>query len=396
MLGLSVAEPHRIEKPWVPISLGILIGGLTIIALWPQIFGPNPADITDIYDHLLLVKDMGTKGSSWNLYSLFFVLVYILSFGSKNFGVIAWAGTVILTASVIAKGLLSYFLLRKTSCGQLSAALVSVALVLIMPLPNWWKPGEIYLDKIAPTIWFNSTAILAMPFAILLFLATVEWLERPRTVSLLWVLVFSLLSVLTKPNYVLAIVPVVWVILFVRAGVHGNSKTIRPLLFYAGLTLIVLCVLGFQYLDTFNSGPSGDPTNREEASHIIVAPFVVWSIFSPNIPASLLLSVAFPLSVAVLYFEKIRHNFKLTLAWAVWAVAVLQYVLLAESGDRLTDGNWGWGSNIAMYIVFLMSAAVFMAQARSPRFYFVLTLFSLHLISGIYYYIKLALGLGYD
>jgi hypothetical protein len=378
------------------VWLGIIIGILTVVALYEQVFGSHTADITDIYDHLLLVKDLSTKGTGWNLYSLFFALDYLLSFGSKNYDVIAWVGVSILTASVIAKGLLSYFVIRKAPCGQVSSALASLALILIMPLPDWWKPSVLYLDKIAPTIWFNSTAMLAVPFAILLFFAALKWLDEPTIPRFLWVGLFSLLSVLSKPNYVLAIAPVVGAVVVIKAGVQRKPQIIRACFLYAGLTLVLAAVLGFQYYDTTSSGPWADAVTGKQTTHIILAPFAVWSLYSPNIPVSLLLSIAFPISVVAVYFEQVRPNVTLGLAWVVLVVALLQYVLFAEGGELFWDANWIWGSNIAVYIVFLVSTAVFLAQPRSPRFYFVLILFSLHLAAGIYYYVKVALGLGYD
>ena len=83
------------------------------------------------------------------------------------------------------------------------------------------------------------------------------------------------------------------------------------------------------------------------------------------------------------------------MAWGVFAIAVLQYVFLAESGESLADGNWGWGSNIAVYILFLVSAMVVLQQPRSWRYYFVAMFFGLHLASGIYYFAKIANGVGY-
>jgi hypothetical protein len=392
----AVSSVGRARGRVAVIWVGLVIGILTVMALWPEIFGPRPDDVGDIHAHLLLVKDMGDKAGGWNLYSIFFPLVYLLSLGSKNYDVLAWVGTVILTASVIAKGILSYFVLREASCGRLVAALASVALALVMPLPDWWKPSSLYLDKIAPTIWFNSTTMLAVPFAILLFFAAVKWLDQPTIPRFLWVVLFSLLSVLSKPNYVLAIAPVEGGVVLIKASVQRKPQIIRACFLYAGLVLVLVAVLCFQYYDTTSSGPWANAATGKQTTHIILAPFAVWSLYSHNIPVSLLLSIAFPISVVVVYFKEIRRNAAFGLAWAVLAVALLQYVLFAEGGELLWDANWIWGSNIAVYIVFLVSAAVFAAQPRSPRFYFVLTLFSLHLAAGIYYFVKVALGLGYD
>jgi hypothetical protein len=121
----------------------------------------------------------------------------------------------------------------------------------------------------------------------------------------------------------------------------------------------------------------------------------VWRIYSPNIPVSLLLSVAFPLGTALLYFKEIKKDPTVLLAWGILLVAIAQYALLAETGERFTDANWIWASNIAMYLVFLVSTATLIGQPKSKRFYFLSALLALHIAAGVYYYGRIALGLGY-
>jgi hypothetical protein len=233
-----------------------------------------------------------------------------------------------------------------------------------------------------------------MPFAILLFFSALSWLRTLSLPSWLWVVVFSLLSVLTKPNYVLAFMPTLGIAVLIRLGLNRGRELGRTLLFSAGLGILVIFVLGLQYAETYMSS-TGTTSAPQESAHTIIAPFAVWRLYSPNIPASLLLSIAFPLSVVILYFRECKSNPTVLMAWGVFAIAVLQYVFLAESGETLADGNWGWGSNIAVYILFLVSAMVFLPQPRSWRYYFVAMFFGLHLASGIYYFAKIANGVGY-
>jgi hypothetical protein len=127
----------------------------------------------------------------------------------------------------------------------------------------------------------------------------------------------------------------------------------------------------------------------------MLAPFEVWRLYSPNIPVSLLLSIAFPLGVAVLYFKEIKTDVSVLLAWGVLVVAIAQYALLAETGERFTHANWIWASNFAMYVVFLVSTVVLLTQPRTMRFYFSMTLLAFHVIIGVCYYAKIALGLGF-
>jgi len=391
-LGVGRFSPGKDRV--VVVWLGVVIGILTVVAIYEQVFGSHTTDITDIYDHLLVIKDMSPHGP-WNLYSLYFLLVYALSFGSKDYIVLALTGTAVITASVIAKGILSYFVLRRATPNKLLAALLSLALIVVMSLPNWWKPEQLYLDKIVPTIWFNSTAMLTMPFAILLFFATIKWFNQDTIGNFCWVGLFSLLSVLTKPNYILAFLPVLGLVALVQAAIRRNRSGFQNLLLLVGLSALVGGILYIQSTEPVSSGPFGNPNASEESVHIAFAPFAVWRLYSPNVPVSLLLSVAFPLGVILLYYQEVKTDVSVLFAWGVFLVATAQYALLAETGERFADANWIWASNIAMYLVFLVSTVVLLAQPRSKRFYFLGALLALHVAAGIYYYARVALGMGY-
>lgn len=385
------------KKVGLPIWLGAVIGVITVAALYRQVFGPHTEYITDVYEHLLVVRDMGPSGP-WHLYSLFFPLVYALSLGSKSYTVIAIVAIVVITISVIAKGLITYFVVLEAAANRKLAMLLALALLVVAPLPNWWKPEYIYLDKIAPNIWFNSTAMLAMPFALLLFYAAVRWLKERSMRSFAWVVLFSTLSVLTKPNFVLAFLPllgVAGVILLIHASIAQRWKPLREVVLIGALLVAVCAMLYAQSAAPVSAGPTGNPNGTLEDVRVIVAPFEVWRLYSPNIPISLLLSIAFPLGVAVLYFKEVKTATSVLLAWAVFVVAIAQYVLLAEAGRRFTDANWIWGSNIAAYLLFVVSTVTLLSRPRTRRFYFLIAILALHVCSGVFYYARIALGLGF-
>jgi hypothetical protein len=375
------------------VVLGTVTAVLTMGVLWIPIFGPQTRDLGDLNDHLLVVQHFRT---AWlgNIYSLFFPLTYLLSFGSEDMRTISCVATVLLIASVVAKAVVTYGFVAKGAPDSTRAALVSLLLCLVMPLPNWWKPGVIYLDKIAPNVWFNATTILAMPFAIALFLSALRWLAAPTPHNFAWVALFSVFSVITKPNYVLAFIPLLGLIVSVRAVAVRNWLSIRSSLLLSGLILLISGILVAQYVACVDSGPwSGSGSGR--SSHIAFAPFAVWSLYSPNIPASFLLSIAFPMTVTALYLKESQQDLAMRLAWAGLGAAVLQYALLAETGEVFPDQNWIWGSNVAMYLLFMASARLSLSQRRSWRFDLVALVFIFHVGAGIYYYLKLAFGVDY-
>jgi hypothetical protein len=194
-----------------------------------------------------------------------------------------------------------------------------------------------------------------------------------------------LLSALIKPNYVIAFLPV-WLALYVwKAAVRDRLRwrdAAAHALIVAGPIAVVLvaqALLVSSYMQT----------------RVILAPFAVWSLYSPNLPASLLLSVAFPAAILLFYRERWRGHNGFVVAWLVFAVALVEFALFAEAGPRFTHANFAWGPFMALFLVFLVSAQLFFKRPIAPRDWPALLLFLMHLGSGIFFYARIVMGFGY-
>lgn len=124
---------------------------------------------------------------------------------------------------------------------------------------------------------------------------------------------------------------------------------------------------------------------RHEGGGILVAPFAVWSLYSPHIALSLLLSLLFPLGVVVLAWPAVRRAPVLAFAWSVLGVAVAQMALLGEQGPRFPHGNFFWGAYAASFVVFLESAIVLAHEPDSWRTKLAWGLLAAHASSGVLY-----------
>ncbi|MEO5744582.1 MAG: hypothetical protein ABIQ53_08355, partial [Terracoccus sp.] len=63
-----------------------------------------------------------------------------------------------------------------------------------------------------------------------------------------------------------------------------------------------------------------------------------------------------------------RYRLPLTLAWASVLVGLATFTVLAESledGTILFHGNWIWGAQISMAVLFVVSVAAFSREFRS-------------------------------
>ena len=105
-------------------------------------------------------------------------------------------------------------------------------------------------------------------------------------------------------------------------------------------------------------------TSEETKSSVVFAPFVVAHFFSDKLLLRFLCSIAFPLAVAVVYGRHAWLYAPLRLAWLSFAVAVLMFYMLAETGRRLHHGNFVWGANVCSFILFVASTMFLLTRNR--------------------------------
>jgi hypothetical protein len=315
---------------------------------------------------------------------LFHLCLFALSAGN-NPEAFAGIAAVLLALAIAGRAYLTA--LRFTSDNAVSP-LVAIGLCILLalatPLPNWWwTPRKLllwtadrylaempaflwdfpclYLGQVSPNVWHNPTGIFAMPFALLVFVVGLHALETQRTGPMVALGAALVLSLLAKPNYVLAFAPCfaaaagVGYFRAVRSGRLRLRDVLLQLLAAAGPPLAVLL---YQFRSQYGTADAGQ-------GRVIWSPFLAWSVFSRNIPVSLLLSIAFPLTSTLLYARSAVRNPAVLLAWAAFAVAVAQYALLAESGDRVSHGNFGWGPVLANQVLFVACCDFLLRQPAS-------------------------------
>jgi hypothetical protein len=126
---------------------------------------------------------------------------------------------------------------------------------------------------------------------------------------------------------------------------------------------------------------------------VIISLFEVWSHYSTNIPFSLLLLLLFPIYVIIITFKKGFSNVDF-LVFGNLIISLLYYIIFAESGDRKFDGNFAWGLMIASFIAFAFSLIKLFILKKSNKLLFSIGLFFyvLHVLSGIFYFIKIYNG----
>jgi len=143
--------------------------------------------------------------------------------------------------------------------------------------------------------------------------------------------------------------------------------------------------------------------DTSQPSRIILDFLGVWHIYTKSILLSLVLAIAFPLTIVYFRWRQVIKNDYLLLSWLILIMGIIQFALFAEAGPRYTDANFEWGYNIALATVFLFSVVEFFLWRREVKISNCISnglqvakyLLFLHTISGIVYFLRILAGKSY-
>jgi hypothetical protein len=360
-------EPLRARSTW--------IGALVMFAVAAALSAPFFSSVsklgrrTDLAWHAELVLQSRSQPNQLS-YSIYYWLLDALSGHGDLDALIAVAMAIV----SIAYGLrvaLTWLVFSMVRLGAVGRVVGTVAASIAGPI-TVSAQDDIYLGKLSPVIWHNSTTILAVPFALMLFASTCWLLTRPgvsaRTQAAQVVLV--LLSGWTKPNFLLAFIPALalWCLVAVAAAPAGQrGSALRDLWRRAAPSgLAAVAVLVTQFALTY-SGPGLQMLGQSVSNAF--EPFAVWELWRTafgvrpfvTVPTSLLA----PLVLSLLVWRGKGYRLPLVLAWLAVLVGLLEFTLFAEvlaDGTILFHGNWIWGAQISMMILFCLTVAAFMRE----------------------------------
>jgi hypothetical protein len=352
-----------------------------IFQVWQE---TNPHWVSDVPVHAKFIQQF-SQGGVFPVYSLWYRLVFLLSGFSLHYHGIASASIGLLTGLIGIKYLINYWILQSHTAKKKLAALVSLLIIFVMPILSYFTSRDpnlvivnnfhVYLGNISSNQWHNSTLILAMPLNLLLFYYSVKHINSDRLFDFLTMGFLAVASILCKPNYAMAFLPVFCMAVFlinIRLG-HYLQAIIKSL----PLVIPTIGVLIYQWYFTF---VQNDLFHHNSTT--VIAPFLVWGTYSPHFFISLLLSIAFPLAVLISYYAKMDRY--LLMSWLVFLVALATFIFLAEY-PHYEGGNYWWASIAANYILFLFSAKLLLNQPLNWKAIVAYGLLGLHFLSGCFF-----------
>ena len=112
-----------------------------------------------------------------------------------------------------------------------------------------------------------------------------------------------------------------------------------------------------------------------------------------NIPVSMFFSLLFPLTYFILNFRKLIQNQLFWYTFLSFAVSVLIFFFISESGPRASHGNFYWQIVITTWLCFFVALVAllkdFKSEAKSVKNSVLIFLFGIHTVMGGIYLAKI-------
>jgi hypothetical protein len=270
---------------------------------------------------------------------------------------------------------------RDSRWSEVLRVFFSITLTLVTPI-MLFQPldGQYYFGYIGLANYHNPTVILLKPFALVMLIYSVAAIQN-RISAWHHIGIFCLVTIgatLMKPSYTLSILPVV--VLFILWKKYSKEAWNKKLILI-GFLIPGIAILAAQYLFTY--------LQRDASGGITFAPFAVESMMSSNLVWKFLLSILFPIVYLVSIGKKGIQTTESQVSWLAFLLGIIQMYFIAESGNRMDDGNFRWSAQITLFALFVTLIRFLWQQPKwSWREIVPLTFGYLpHVAAGIVYYI---------
>ncbi len=381
---------HWRTRDWL-IPLGMLLVTLAISA--PMFIRRVYTPTGDYLDHILFAQYILTHQYqklhlfTWAhpFYQFLLVGIHLLSLHVRKISLFA-AATIVEVAAQLLSVLLIYLWLGRVERKNwnVGRAAWAVALTIVAPVMLFVFRDELYyFGYIGLANYHNPTINLLKPVAIISFIFATRVFSGQRNSWLLIAssAVLTILSAAIKPSYLTCILPALAVLALLFLV---QKKKLDWRLLLLGFVLPGTLILLAQWLVTYYI-PGGDNT-------IIFSPLGVVSLYSGYLLPKLFLSILFPLAVLIFDFRRVRGDTVLLLAWAGFLVSLVPTYFLAEKA-RFAGGNFLWGAQIMLFLLFVASARHFLREGIATdslacyQKVVIYIAFAVHVIAGIVYYL---------
>jgi hypothetical protein len=351
----------------------------------------------DLDDHFKNAHNISTGAQQ--LPSNFLMYALVAMFKNYNYQKITFL--FILVLGLVLKFILSFFYFQFHSDSKkfYRNVIFATSMIILIPIP---LPKVIpllkeeipfyYLHYFTPNIWHNTTTILLVPFAMLLFYhlfeKSEEGLNKRNVLELnVKIILLIMLNLAIKPSFMFSVVVLLTLRIFVGILFQSNYFNFqRKYIFYLIISFFLILS---QYLITYylNIG-----SLEKEKSEIVISFFRNLEIKEiAFIPFAFLCSFLFP--ILFLSFKGLKNieNSEFT-ALLLVVISIIIFFSLNESGPRELHKNFYWQIVPCSSILFIVTVNNYLknsAKFTSVKKYILISVLALHFISGLFYLNKI-------
>lgn len=297
------------------------------------------------------------------------------------------AGALASVAAYFLTGLVTYAIYWNALRGSRLAApgLIAIFTLVTLVAQPITSAQAYTLGYLWPEPYHSPTYTMLKPFALAGFAGTAWFLTRNQgRLDLAALLaVVTIASALSKPNFVICLLPAASLMLAYRVW---RREPLSPRALIVGLYAPASAVLVWQFLVTFPGAGSASEMYRVSAAW---APLKFMHFWATDLAAKLLASVLFPVTVTAFYWPLARRDPLLQFAWLCFGFGALYSYGVVET-TNWAAGNFVWSGYVTVLTLLVANTVFWLRQAASAegrwqvrRAIVCGAVFALHILSGV-------------
>ncbi len=207
---------------------------------------------------------------------------------------------------------------------------------------------HIYLGVGSPSVWHNVTLLTVKPFALLSVFLTIKFFATNKLNYFILALLVTVISIFAKPNYIIIFLPSLVVYMILKR--YFDKKQLQ---FAFIAILFSVAALAYQFTNEFG----------DDGKSSVVFDFLgVWSMYSSNIPVSIMLALGLPFLITLFNYQSVKKNEYIKFTWLLVLFSLILFSCFAEEGLNYSHANFSWSWNISLSLIYIFTIIEYFKQ----------------------------------
>ncbi len=207
---------------------------------------------------------------------------------------------------------------------------------------------RIYLGVGSPSVWHNVTLLAVKPFALLSVFLTIKFFISNKLNYFILAILVTIVSIFAKPNFIIIFLPSL--VAYIVLKKYFDK---RQLLFALITILLSVAALAYQFTNEFGEGGK---------SSVIFDFLGVWSMYSANIPVSILMALGLPFLITIFNYTSVKKNEYIKFTWLLVLFSLILFSCFAEEGRNYSHANFSWSWNISLSLIYVFTIIEYFKQ----------------------------------